>query len=75
MYKADCTEMYISFLRLQKCVEAKEELEMELYKRFILVLNEKKAKIRNLQKSLKEAEEAVLETTQARYSLLLSLCY
>nr|XP_028603705.1 DNA repair protein XRCC4 isoform X4 [Podarcis muralis] len=52
--------------QLQKCVEAKEELEMELYKRFILVLNEKKAKIRNLQKSLKEAEEAVLETTQAR---------
>ncbi|CAI5787313.1 DNA repair protein XRCC4 isoform X1 [Podarcis lilfordi] len=52
--------------QLQKCVEAKEELEMELYKRFILVLNEKKAKIRSLQKSLKEAEEAVLETTQAR---------
>nr|XP_034955936.1 DNA repair protein XRCC4 isoform X1 [Zootoca vivipara]XP_034955937.1 DNA repair protein XRCC4 isoform X1 [Zootoca vivipara]XP_034955938.1 DNA repair protein XRCC4 isoform X1 [Zootoca vivipara]XP_034955939.1 DNA repair protein XRCC4 isoform X1 [Zootoca vivipara]XP_034955941.1 DNA repair protein XRCC4 isoform X1 [Zootoca vivipara]XP_034955942.1 DNA repair protein XRCC4 isoform X1 [Zootoca vivipara]XP_034955943.1 DNA repair protein XRCC4 isoform X1 [Zootoca vivipara] len=52
--------------QLQKCVEAKEELEMELYKRFVLVLNEKKAKIRSLQKSLKEAEEAVLETTQAR---------
>ncbi|XP_077792371.1 DNA repair protein XRCC4 isoform X3 [Podarcis muralis] len=56
----------LMLLILQKCVEAKEELEMELYKRFILVLNEKKAKIRNLQKSLKEAEEAVLETTQAR---------
>ncbi|XP_033019679.1 DNA repair protein XRCC4 isoform X4 [Lacerta agilis] len=52
--------------QLQKCVEAKEELEMELYKRFILVLNEKKAKIRSLQKSLKEVEEAVLKTTQAR---------
>ncbi|XP_061477908.1 DNA repair protein XRCC4 isoform X2 [Rhineura floridana] len=52
--------------QLQKCVEAKEEMETELYKRFILVLNEKKAKIRSLHKCLKEAEDAVVETTQAR---------
>ncbi|KGL84093.1 DNA repair protein XRCC4, partial [Tinamus guttatus] len=43
--------------RLEKCVEAKEELEADLYNRFILVLNEKKAKIRNLQKLLHEAKE------------------
>ncbi|XP_008101212.2 DNA repair protein XRCC4 isoform X1 [Anolis carolinensis] len=52
--------------QLQKCVEAKEELETELYKKFILVLNEKKAKIRNLQKCLKEAEETAVKATQAR---------
>lgn len=60
------------FLRLQKCVEAKEELEADLYKRFVLVLNEKKAKIRSLQKHLKEVEETVPETAQAGYNLLLS---
>uniref|UniRef100_A0ACB8EQZ4 Uncharacterized protein n=1 Tax=Sphaerodactylus townsendi TaxID=933632 RepID=A0ACB8EQZ4_9SAUR len=53
-------------IRLLKCVEAKEELESELYKRFILVLNEKKAKIRSLQQSLKEAEEVIEEATQKR---------
>ncbi|XP_077203642.1 DNA repair protein XRCC4 isoform X1 [Paroedura picta] len=52
--------------QLLKCVEAKEELETELYKRFILVLNEKKAKIRSLQQCLKEAEEAVEEIAQKR---------
>ncbi|XP_048359721.1 DNA repair protein XRCC4 isoform X2 [Sphaerodactylus townsendi] len=52
--------------QLLKCVEAKEELESELYKRFILVLNEKKAKIRSLQQSLKEAEEVIEEATQKR---------
>ncbi|NXG05852.1 XRCC4 protein, partial [Sakesphorus luctuosus] len=43
--------------RLEKCVEAKEELEADLYHRFVLVLNEKKAKIRSLQKLLSEAKE------------------
>ncbi|KAJ6669795.1 hypothetical protein lerEdw1_000344 [Lerista edwardsae] len=52
--------------RLQKCVEAKEQLEADLYQRFILVLNEKKAKIRSLQNSLKEAEEALEKTPQTR---------
>uniref|UniRef100_A0A8C6VJI8 DNA repair protein XRCC4 n=1 Tax=Naja naja TaxID=35670 RepID=A0A8C6VJI8_NAJNA len=50
---------------LQKCVEAKEELETDLYKRFVLVLNEKKTKIRSLQKHLKEVKEMVPETAQA----------
>ncbi|KAM9139054.1 DNA repair protein XRCC4 isoform 2-T7 [Pangshura tecta] len=54
---------------LEKCVEAKEELEADLYKRFILVLNEKKAKIRNLQKLLKEAQEPEEDTTHARDSM------
>ncbi|XP_066472537.1 DNA repair protein XRCC4 [Tiliqua scincoides] len=52
--------------QLQKCVEAKEELEADLYQRFILVLNEKKAKIRSLQNSLKEAEETIEKTSQIR---------
>ncbi|XP_028270405.1 DNA repair protein XRCC4-like [Parambassis ranga] len=34
---------------LQKQVQAKETLERELYSRFVMVLNEKKAKIRGLQ--------------------------
>ncbi|XP_005996715.1 DNA repair protein XRCC4 isoform X2 [Latimeria chalumnae] len=36
---------------LEKCVKAKEELEQDLYARFILVLNEKKRKIRQLRAS------------------------
>ncbi|NXL94777.1 XRCC4 protein, partial [Alectura lathami] len=55
--------------RLEKCVEAKEELEADLYNRFILVLNEKKAKIRNLQKLLNEAKESAADTKCTRDSL------
>uniref|UniRef100_K9IJD6 DNA repair protein XRCC4 n=1 Tax=Desmodus rotundus TaxID=9430 RepID=K9IJD6_DESRO len=43
--------------RFEKCVSAKEALEADLYQRFILVLNEKKAKIRSLHKLLSEAQE------------------
>ncbi|KAM9694336.1 DNA repair protein XRCC4 isoform 3-T4 [Trichechus inunguis] len=43
--------------RFEKCVSAKETLEADLYKRFILVLNEKKAKIRSLHKLLSEVQE------------------
>ncbi|KAM7147985.1 DNA repair protein XRCC4 isoform 1-T3 [Molossus nigricans] len=43
--------------RFEKCVSAKEAVETDLYKRFILVLNEKKAKIRNLHKLLSEVQE------------------
>lgn len=43
--------------RFEKCVSAKEGLETDLYKRFILVLNEKKAKIRSLHKLLNEVQE------------------
>ncbi|NXX18354.1 XRCC4 protein, partial [Podargus strigoides] len=52
--------------RLEKCVEAKEELEADLYNRFILVLNEKKAKIRNLQKLLNEAKESAADAKCTR---------
>ncbi|NXJ05830.1 XRCC4 protein, partial [Odontophorus gujanensis] len=48
--------------RLEKCVEAKEELEADLYNRFVLVLNEKKTKIRTLQKLLNEAKESAVDT-------------
>uniref|UniRef100_A0A2H6MX66 DNA repair protein XRCC4 n=1 Tax=Micrurus carvalhoi TaxID=3147026 RepID=A0A2H6MX66_9SAUR len=58
--------------QLQKCVEAKEELETDLYKRFVLVLNEKKTKIRSLQKHLKEVQEMVPETVQARDTVIAS---
>uniref|UniRef100_A0A8D1NMS1 DNA repair protein XRCC4 n=1 Tax=Sus scrofa TaxID=9823 RepID=A0A8D1NMS1_PIG len=43
--------------RFEKCVSAKEAVETDLYKRFILVLNEKKAKIRSLYKLLNEVQE------------------
>ncbi|KAM6289818.1 DNA repair protein XRCC4 [Aegotheles albertisi] len=55
--------------RLEKCVEAKEELEADLYNRFILVLNEKKAKIRNLQKLLNEAKELAADAKCTRDSI------
>ncbi|XP_026574534.1 DNA repair protein XRCC4 isoform X1 [Pseudonaja textilis] len=58
--------------QLQKCVEAKEELETDLYKRFVLVLNEKKTKIRSLLKHLKEVKEMVPETAQARDTVIAS---
>lgn len=38
-------------------MSAKEAVETDLYKRFILVLNEKKAKIRSLHKLLNEVQE------------------
>lgn len=43
--------------RFEKCVSAKEALETDLYERFILVLNEKKTKIRSLHNLLKEVQE------------------
>ncbi|XP_021237073.1 DNA repair protein XRCC4 isoform X2 [Numida meleagris] len=55
--------------RLEKCVEAKEELEADLYNRFVLVLNEKKTKIRNLQKLLNKAKESAVDTKCARDSI------
>ncbi|XP_051028566.1 DNA repair protein XRCC4 [Acomys russatus] len=42
--------------RFEKCVTAKEALEADLYQRFILVLNEKKTKIRSLHKLLSEVQ-------------------
>jgi len=50
-------------------VEAKEELEADLYNRFVLVLNEKKAKIRNLQRLLNEAKESAADAKCTRYFL------
>lgn len=43
--------------RFEKCVSAKEALEADLYQRFILVLNEKKTKIRSLHKLLNEIQQ------------------
>ncbi|XP_074063976.1 DNA repair protein XRCC4 isoform X2 [Macrotis lagotis] len=55
--------------RLEKCVTAKENLEADLYERFILVLNEKKAKIRNLHKLLKQAQEPDEDTQAERETI------
>ncbi|XP_040841931.1 DNA repair protein XRCC4 isoform X2 [Ochotona curzoniae] len=52
--------------RFEKCVSVKEALETDLYKRFVLVLNEKKAKIRSLHKLLSEVQE--LEKNSERVS-------
>ncbi|XP_041042863.1 DNA repair protein XRCC4 isoform X1 [Carcharodon carcharias] len=51
---------------LEKYVKAKEELEQDLYSRFILVLNEKKAKIRSLQETLKCANMQAEFKSQSR---------
>ncbi|KAM6363339.1 DNA repair protein XRCC4 isoform 1-T2 [Pluvialis apricaria] len=63
---SDCRDME---KRLEKCVQAKEELEADLYNRFVLVLNEKKAKIRNLQKLLNEAKEPAADAKCTRSSI------
>lgn len=42
-------------------MEEKERLERELYGRFVLVLNEKKGKIRDLQAGLDELQQSVDE--------------
>ncbi|XP_077442202.1 DNA repair protein XRCC4-like isoform X2 [Vanacampus margaritifer] len=42
---------------LKRYANGKEDLEAELYSRFVLVLNEKKAKIRHLQEVLKGLQE------------------
>ncbi|XP_043832348.1 DNA repair protein XRCC4 isoform X1 [Dromiciops gliroides] len=55
--------------RLEKCVTAKENLEADLYKRFVLVLNEKKAKIRSLHTLLKQAQEPEKDTQDERESV------
>lgn len=46
---------------MKRYAGVKEELESELYSRFVLVLNEKKAKIRSLQ-------EAVTRLQETRYT-------
>lgn len=52
-------------------MSVKEALETDLYKRFVLVLNEKKAKIRSLHKLLSEVQE--LEKNSERVRLVFSL--
>ncbi|KAL1266227.1 hypothetical protein QQF64_001902, partial [Cirrhinus molitorella] len=44
---------------MERYVHGKETLERDLYGRFVLVLNEKKAKLRDLQKRVKELEESI----------------
>ncbi|XP_077353284.1 DNA repair protein XRCC4 isoform X2 [Festucalex cinctus] len=44
---------------LKRYANGKEDLEAELYSRFVLVLNEKKAKIRSLQEMLKALQDPV----------------
>ncbi|KAM6149063.1 DNA repair protein XRCC4 [Erethizon dorsatum] len=52
--------------RFEKCVSAKEGLETDLFKRFILVLNEKKSKIRSLHKLLNEVQKLEKNIEQER---------
>ncbi|XP_078070954.1 DNA repair protein XRCC4 [Mustelus asterias] len=63
--RLSCDRSY-SLKELEKYVKAKEELEQDLYSRFILVLNEKKAKIRSLQEKLKCMDEEVESKSQTR---------
>ncbi|XP_051541467.1 DNA repair protein XRCC4-like isoform X2 [Myxocyprinus asiaticus] len=46
---------------MEKYIQGKETLERDLYSRFVLVLNEKKAKIRALQERVKELQHSVDE--------------
>ncbi|XP_063066103.1 DNA repair protein XRCC4 isoform X2 [Engraulis encrasicolus] len=51
---------------MERYVTGKETLEKELYSRFVLVLNEKKKKIRALQARVKELETSLQEERQHR---------
>uniref|UniRef100_A0A8C2CC54 X-ray repair complementing defective repair in Chinese hamster cells 4 n=1 Tax=Cyprinus carpio TaxID=7962 RepID=A0A8C2CC54_CYPCA len=51
--------------RMQRYVQGKEKLERDLYSRFVLVLNEKKDKLRALQKRVKELEKSKAMETEA----------
>ncbi|XP_076842700.1 DNA repair protein XRCC4 [Brachyhypopomus gauderio] len=50
---------------MEKYVEEKETLERELYSRFLLVLNEKKAKLRTFQETIKQLQDTI-ETEKQR---------
>ncbi|XP_013875960.1 DNA repair protein XRCC4 isoform X2 [Austrofundulus limnaeus] len=52
-----CQEHQRIAAKLKHYIEGKETLEAELYSRFVLVLNEKKAKIRSLQETLTTLQE------------------
>ncbi|KAJ8286709.1 hypothetical protein GJAV_G00042350 [Gymnothorax javanicus] len=54
---------------MDRYVRGKEHLEKELYSRFIVVLNEKKAKIRGLMGKIKQLEEDLGEKEQREGSL------
>ncbi|XP_072017297.1 DNA repair protein XRCC4-like [Amphiura filiformis] len=62
------TERSNALKRLEKCVSLKEELEQDLYSKFQIVLNDKKAKIRGLKEEVKETKaqlEDALENATA----------
>lgn len=61
------TCIFVFKFRFEKCVNAKETVENDLYTRFILVLNEKKAKIRSLRKRLSEIQELGEKIEHKRY--------
>lgn len=56
--------------RLDKCVSMKEELEADLYGKFKMVLNEKKAKVRRLMESLSYLSSQQQQARAAKTSVL-----
>lgn len=50
--------------RLEQHVQDKEKLDVHLYSRFVMVLNEKKAKIRGLQDTIRQLQQKDEETGQ-----------
>ncbi|KAG9262929.1 DNA repair protein XRCC4 isoform X2 [Astyanax mexicanus] len=52
--------------QMEGCVREKEEVERDLFSRFVLVLNEKKNKLRDLQQRIKQLEVTVEEEKQRR---------
>lgn len=53
---SSCLQAHVFLTRLQQQVQKKEVLERELYSRFVMVLNEKKAKIRGLQGAVSQLQ-------------------
>lgn len=55
----------LRLIRLEQQVLNKEAMERELYSHFVVVLNEKKAKIRGLQETLHQLQQAEEEREHA----------
>lgn len=73
MYINQCFQVLFFLTRLEHQVQNKETLEKELYSRFVMLLNEKKAKIRGLQDTVRQLQQRK-EEEQQRSEYFLHVC-
>ncbi|XP_028399929.1 DNA repair protein XRCC4-like [Dendronephthya gigantea] len=56
--------------RLDKCIVGKEEMEVDLFQKFVTVLNDKKAKIRRLQETIQQQSTEPNPTVKSTADLI-----